>query len=386
MGRTREYLQDMLRRTDVLLLILCLLASGFGVVMIYSATRYMGTLRLAIVQGAAVLIGVVLFLLVQWIDLGELMKKKFRLWAWLTLLNFGLVALLKTPLGIADDTGNRAWLDFGLPVNVQPAEIIKVLFVVVLAYQLAWLKENYTLRKIPHVAFLVIHLLPLFGMYYVISSDMGSALVMLFIFVAMCFVAGVALRWFAIGGVLGALAFYIMWNENLIPNYMKDRFIVIFDHSYKPMEVGWHQTRSLMTIGGGKFTGMGFAQGTQTQSAYSGSLPARHTDFIFAVVGEELGMLGCLVVLLLLTAIIWRCFVVARNARTNMDRYLCAGVIGMLVFQIIANVGMCLFVMPVIGLTLPFFSYGGSSIVMLFVAMGLVSGVHGRGAPDWLKV
>ena len=137
MGRTREYLQDMLRRTDVLLLILCLLASGFGVVMIYSATRDMDTLRLAIVQGAAVLIGVVLVLLVQWIDLGELMKKKFRLWAWLTLLNFGLVALLKTPLGIADDTGNRAWLDFGLPVNVQPAEIIKVLFVVVLAYQLA---------------------------------------------------------------------------------------------------------------------------------------------------------------------------------------------------------------------------------------------------------
>ena len=386
MSRTREYLQDMLRHTDAILLVLCLAASGFGVAMVYSATRYMETNRLAIVQGAATLIGVVLFLLVQLVDLNELMKKKVRLWIWLTIVNFGLIALLKTPLGIADDTGNRAWLDFKfLPVNVQPAEIIKVLFVMVLAYQLSWLKENYTLKKIPHVAFLVCHFAPLFLLYYLISSDMGSALVMLFIFAAMCFVAGVALRWFILGGVVGGLAFYILWNENLIPNYMKQRFIVIFDHSYDPMGAGWHQTRSLMTLGGGKFTGMGFGQGTQTQSSYSGSLPARHTDFIFSVVGEELGMVGCVLVLILLTAIIWRCIIVSRNARTRMDAYICIGMVAMLMFQIIANVGMCLFIMPVIGLTLPFFSYGGSSIVMLFMAMGLVSGVHGRSAPDWLK-
>lgn len=384
MSRTREYLQDMLRRTDGILLLLCLLTTAFGVVMIYSSTRYMATLRLAVVQGVAALIGVAAYLLIQQIDLTELMKKK--LWLYLTVCNFGLVLLLKTPLGIADNTGNRAWLDFKfLPVYVQPAEIVKVLFIVVLAYQLAWLKENGTLRKTGHVAFLVLHLLPLFGLYYLISSDMGSALVMLFIFVVMCFVAGVAIRWFVIGAIGGGLAFYILWNENLIPNYMKDRFIVVFDHSYKPMDVGWHQTRSLMTLGGGKLTGMGLCQGTQTQSAYSGSLPNRHTDFIFSVVGEELGLIGCVVVLALLTAIIVRCFIVARNARTPMDAYICYGVIGMLVFQIIANVGMCLFIMPVIGLTLPFFSYGGSSIVMLFVAMGLVSGVHGRSAPDWLK-
>ena len=385
MGRTRDYLQDVLRNTDGILLTLCILASAYGVTMIYTATRYMNTNRFAVVQGVASLIGVVAFLLVQQVDLNELMKKKVRLWIWLTIANFGLILLLMTPLGVTNDSGNRAWLDFGLPINVQPAEIVKVLFVVVLAYQLAWLKENYTLKKIPHVAFLVCHIMPLFLLYYLISSDMGSALVMLFIFAAMCFVAGVALRWFIIGGVSFALAFYILWNENLIPPYMKERFIVLFDHSYDPMGAGWHQTRSLMTLGGGKFWGQGFGQGVQTQSSYSGSLPARHTDFIFSVIGEELGMFGCVIALLLLLAIIWRCIVVARNARTRMDAYICVGVVGMLMFQIIANVGMCLFVMPVIGLTLPFFSYGGSSIVMLFVAMGLVSGVHGRSAPDWLK-
>ena len=133
MSRTREYLQDMLRHTDGILLALCIAASGFGVVMIYSATRYMETNRLAVVQAVAALIGVVLFLLVQQVDLNEWMKKKVRLWIWLTIANFGLIALLLTPLGIGDDTGNKAWLDFKfLPVNVQPAEIIKVLFIVVL--------------------------------------------------------------------------------------------------------------------------------------------------------------------------------------------------------------------------------------------------------------
>lgn len=384
MNKTREYLQDLLGKSDGLLLVLCLITSGFGVAMIYSATRYMDSIRFAVVQAVATAIGVVAYLLVQHVDWNELMKKK--LWLWMTLCNLVLIALLVTPLGIADDTGNRAWLDFKfLPVYVQPAEIVKVLFIVVLAYQLSWLKENATLKKIPHVAFLVAHVGVLFLPYYLVSADMGSALVLLFIFIFMCFAAGVALRWFVTGGVVGGLAFYILWNEDMIPPYMKERFIVVFDHSYDPMGVGWHQTRSLMTLGGGKFTGMGFCQGTQTQSSYSGSLPNRHTDFIFSVVGEELGMVGCVAVLVLLTAIIWRCFVVARNARTRMDRYICVGVIGWLVFQIIANVGMCLFIMPVIGLTLPFFSYGGSSILMLFVAMGLVSGVHRRSAPDWLR-
>ena len=127
----------MLRRTDGILLLLCLLTTAYGVVMIYSSTRYMDTLRLTVVQAVAALIGVVLFLLVQQVDVVELMKKK--LWLYLTVCNFGLVLLLKTPLGIADNTGNRAWLDFKfLPVYVQPAEFVKVLFIIVLAYQLAW--------------------------------------------------------------------------------------------------------------------------------------------------------------------------------------------------------------------------------------------------------
>ena len=223
------------------------------------------------------------------------------------------------------------------------------------------------------------------GLYYVISSDMGSALVYIFIFAAMAFVAGVAARWFIIALLGGGAAFYLLWELDKIPDYMKERFMVVFDHDLDPLGAGWQQTRSLLTLGGGRIFGQGLFRGTQTQSEAASSLPHRHTDFIFSVIGEELGLVGCLLTLALLTAIILRCLYVARHAKTRLEGYACIGVASVVIFQVIINVGMCLFVMPVIGLTLPFISYGGSSLVMLFACMGLVSGVHGRAKPDWLR-
>ena len=188
-----------------------------------------------------------------------------------------------------------------------------------------------------------------------------------------------------IGGVLGGVGFWALWDLNKMPKYMKLRFQVLFDHTLDVQNTGWQQTRSLLTLGGGRIFGQGLFRGTQTQSEAASSLPHRHTDFIFSVIGEELGLVGCLLTLALLTAIILRCLYVARHAKTRLEGYACIGVASVIIFQVIINVGMCLFVMPVIGLTLPFISYGGSSLVMLFACMGLVSGVHGRAKPDWLR-
>ena len=384
MQRARELLRDILRQTDLVLLALCCIATAYGILMIYSATRYMDSLREVLVQTGGTVMGIILFFLLSLVDVSELMRKKG--WLWLTLFGLGLILLLKSPFGEAGDTGNLAWLDFPfLPFMVQPSEIVKLTFTVVLAWQLVWLQENRTLRKVPDVLFLGAHLMVFFLLYYKISSDMGSDLVLVAIFICMCFVAGVSKGWFIGGGLTAALAFYILWEEDVIEDYMKNRFIVVFDHSFHPMEEGWHQTRSLLTLGGGKLTGMGLFKGIQTQSKDSSSLPNRHTDFIFSVIGEELGFVGCLLALAILAAIVLRCIYVARNAHSKLDTYICVGVVGMLIFQILANVGMCLFVMPVIGLTLPFFSYGGTSIVITFATMGLVSGAHSRSRPDWLR-
>ena len=380
--RIRELFNDVFRQADLVLLALCIGTSLFGILMIASATRYMHTSKLVLVQAAALCIGAVLYIVVSQVDLNELAKY----WKWIFLVGVVFILLLATPLGIAGDTGNKAWLEFPfLPVKVQPAEIVKLTLTLVLAKQLVWLKENRDLSSIPSVLFLAAHLGVIFVLYYKVSSDMGSALVFLFIFACMCFVGGVALRWFIIGGLGGGLAFWAMWDLNKIPSYMKLRFQVLFDHSLDPQDTGWQQTRSLMALGSGKLTGQGLFHGTQTQSEYSSALPNRHTDFIFSVIGEELGLLGCILTLALLTAIIVRCVWVARHAKTSLEGLVCIGVASTVIFQVIVNVGMCLFVMPVIGLTLPFISYGGSSLLMLFVSMGMVSGVQGRSKPEWLR-
>ena len=382
MRKILDFFTGWIRQVDLVLLALCTGTTLFGCLMIASATRYTDSYKNVIVQIAALGLGIVAYILMSMLDLNEIGKH----WKWLLGGSLVLILLLKTPLGMDGGTGNRAWLGIkNFPVNLQPVEIVKITFIIVLARQLQYLQEQRDLKSIPSVGMLAGHLMLVVGLYAAISGDMGSALVLIFIFACMCFVAGVARRWFVLGLLGGSFAFYVLWETDKIAPYMKDRFLTLFDHDLDPMGIGWQQTRSLLALGGGKLTGQGLFNGTQTQSASAWSLPARHTDFIFSVIGEELGLLGCLLTILLLAAIIFRCVLIARHAQTKTDMYICVGVAAMLIFQTISNIGMCLFVMPVIGLTLPFISYGGSSIVTLFAAMGMVSGIQKRTRPEWLR-
>ena len=378
--RLKETILEIVQQADLILLGLCCAASLFGIAMIYSATRYNAPTdnRKIIVQTAAMLIGVVVYFAISMIDLEILISKW---WKWIAAFNVAFILLLRTPFGLEQD-GNRAWLKFPfLPVSIGPAEVVKITFIILLARQLQWLREEKRDLKSASSAFLAAgHALGLAGLYFIISSDMGNALMFVLIFVVMSFVAGFALRWFALlfgasGAVIGGIIAF-----DLVPDskkYMLNRFIVLFDHSYDVQHTGWQQTRSLLTIGGGGFWGQGYLHGTQSQAGV-GSVPARHTDLIFAVIGEELGFVGATLSILLLVAIIIRVLVVGRRAAQPFHTYVCVGIASMVMFQMIINIGMCLFIMPVIGLTLPFFSYGGSSLVTLFAAMGFVSGIKKR--------
>ena len=180
----------------------------------------------------------------------------------------------------------------------------------------------------------------------------------------------------------GGLGF-VLWPH--LPSYIQMRFAVVFDHSLDPLGKGFHQSRSNLAIGSGQLTGQGFLNGIQSQASNSDALPARWTDFIFSVAGEELGMVGCVAIMLLLTAIILRCLWVAKNSRSPQSALIATGYAGMPMVQSALTIGMCLFVAPVVGLTLPFFSSGGSSIITLFAAMGIVSGIKMRSLPSWLR-
>ena len=386
--RLKETILEIVQQADLILLGLCCAASLFGIAMIYSATRYNAPAdnRKIIVQTAALLIGIVVYFSISMIDLEMLIKR----WKWIAAFDVLFILLLKSPFGVSDGTGNTAWLKFPfLPVSIGPAEVVKITFIILLAWQLQWLREEKRdLRTFSAALYVGGHTLGIAGLYFVISGDMGNALMFLLIFVVMSFVAGFALRWFALlfgasGAAIGGIIAF-----DLVPDskkYMLNRFIVLFDHSYDVQGQGWQQTRSLLTLGGGRIFGQGLFRGTQTQSEAASSLPHRHTDFIFSVIGEELGLVGCLLTLALLTAIILRCVWVARRAKNRMESLVCIGVASTVIFQVIVNVGMCLFVMPVIGLTLPFISYGGTSIVTLFAAMGMVSGIQKRARPEWLR-
>ena len=157
--------------------------------------------------------------------------------------------------------------------------------------------------------------------------------------------------------------------------------MMFFDPSIDPTGQGvrWHTNLSMQYIQNGGVAGQGLYNGTMVQGR---AMPAQHTDFIFSSIAEELGMLGCIFVMLLLASIVIRCIYVGVKSGNYMNRIICIGIAGMLLFQIVVNVGMCVGMFPVIGLTLPFISYGGSSIVTMFMAMGVVSGIHMRPAPD----
>ena len=381
-NRLKSILTDFFQQADLVLLALCCVSTLYGIVLIFSATQYMENgrwLRYVGVQSAAMVIGVCAYIFMSMLDLENLMKK----WKWLVLFNIVFIGLLMTPLGVGHSTGNVAWLKFpDIPFQIGPAEVVKISFTLLLAKQLEWLREEKRdLKSFRSALMAAGHTLLLMGWYVIISKDMGNALTFFFIFLCMAFAAGFALRWFALlfAGIGGAVAIVLVLD--LVPSsmeYMVNRFRILFDHSLDPLGVGWQQNRSLLAIGSGGVFGQGYMNGTQSQNSESTNLPKRWPDFIFSVCGEELGLIGCFLIILLLAALIFRVLLVAYQSQSHFHSYVCVGMAAMLVYQTIINIGMCLFIMPTIGVTLPFFSYGGSSIVTLYTSMGVVSNIKKR--------
>lgn len=358
------------------LFFLCVGAALYGLALIFSATRYDQDLHSLVGKQAVALgVGVVLCLILSALDVRRLLEK---LWWGLPILNLGLLLLL-IPLGNDDGTGNKSWISLpGGVFNLQPAEVVKVTFLLLLALQLGRLREGGLDR--PKAVFqLLIHVLALCGLLYGVSGDIGMVAVYLAVYFVMLWSAGVHPLWLVGELAAGVGAVVALWSR--LPQYVQLRFQVVFDHELDPLGKGFQQERSLLAIGSGQVTGQGYLQGTQTQSLSPSSLPARHTDFIFSVAGEELGLVGCLVILALLGAILFRCVWLAHRSRDPLFASVAMGVAGIFGAQMILNIGMCLYVAPVVGVTLPFFSYGGSSLLTAFGAVGVVMSMKKEALP-----
>jgi len=366
-------LKKYFRQVDLCLIIFALVAAAYGIVLITSATLTKNPMSYVKIQVMAACIGLVIFFILSFVDIEYIAS----LWKPIYVLNLLLIGSLIIFGTGADQTGNRAWIRFG-SIGIQPAEFGKILFILSLA------GHTYSLRDEIHtfkaLLLLSAHALIVIALIIGVSHDMGTSLVYGMIFLTVIFCAGVKLRWFGIGLGLLAAAAPFLWKF-VFRSDQKRRILSVFNPELDPLGTGYHAIQSKIALGSGQLTGRGLFNGTQTQYGY---LPAKQTDFIFSVAGEEFGMIGCLVIIALLTVIIARCLIVARRSTGSATSLVCLGVAAMIIFQTFENIGMCIGFMPVVGLPLPFFSYGGSSIMTVFIAIGLINSAKMRSAPDWL--
>ncbi len=355
---------DFFRESDKILLLLCFFATSFGCFAVFSATYYKETFRPVIIQSLCMVAGLIAATVISTFDYEKLLSRWYLI---------GLLGLIPTILtffiGIAPEgTDDKAWLDLGF-TTFQPSELLKICFIITFSMHLRKIKPN--INKLKYLIPLVIHgAFPV--LLIIVQGDYGTALVFAVMFLFMMWAGGVSWKYFvlAFAGVAAAspFAYFFLLNED-----HRKRIIAIFDSEKDIQGIDFQQWRGSVALANGGLTGQGFLQGDLTQA---GAVPEGHNDFIFVSIGEEFGFLGCMVVILLLAAICIRCIRIARICTNDAGKNICVGVFAMIFAQAVINLGMCTSILPVIGVTLPFFSAGGTSLLCLYLGIGLALNVY----------
>jgi rod shape determining protein RodA len=364
-----------LRRLDWVLLSAVLSLTGLGTLLVWSATRP------GLVQAGrdpesylkkhllTVAVGVTLALAVSLLD--------YRLVRAYTPIVYiascaGLVAVL-TPLG-STIKGHHSWIEVGGGFQLQPAEFAKVGLVMVLAVLLGEPRDGQTEPTVGDLM-AALTLAAVVVCLIVLQPDLGTTMVLGVLILSMVAVAGVSKRWLVsmmFSGALGALG---AWQLHLLKPYQVDRFIAFAYPAADPKGVGYNAAQARIAVGSGGVFGRGLFHGQQTAGHF---VPEQHTDFIFTVAGEELGFVGSAMIVFLLGLLLWRGLRIAINCENSFGMLLAAGVVCWLGFQTFENIGMCLGLMPITGVPLPYLSYGGSATLANMVAAGLLQAVHIR--------
>jgi rod shape determining protein RodA len=354
-----------MQHVDWILVGATMAVAALGVVMVYSATKGTEdspTTYFLQRQAMFVVIGIGLMALVAAFDYRRLRDWAIPIAGVALLLLFGVL----TPLGTTSK-GIKAWYELA-GFQLQPAELGKLALIIGLAAFLTLEKQEINAKRLAIV--LGVAAIPM-GLI-MLQPDLGTVLVFGVVSLAMVFIAGARPRHFAVLLLIGVIGTVGILNSNVLDKYQQDRLTTFANPEAAGAE-GYNQKQSQTAIASGQVRGQGLFEGRQTGLGF---VPEQHTDFIFTVVGEELGFVGGVALLTLLTVILWRVWRTAQLARDEFGMLVCVGVLAMLTFQIFENVGMAMGIMPVTGIPLPFMSYGGSSILTAFAAIGLVLNVH----------
>ncbi len=367
MKRIWYRIADYVRETDKIFIILCLASGLFGCVAVFSATNYTESARHFIVQLFCTFVGLAAAIVISLIDY----ERITRWWYLFAAGSLGLV-ILTFFIGIAPaGTDDRAWLRLPGGMTFQPAELLKIAFIITFAVHLSRIGDK--VNELKHLIPVCAHgALPVLLIHF--QGDDGTALVFAIMFVCMLCAAGLKARYFIIAGAAAAVAIPFIFFFVMSPD-QQNRLLTIFDLEADIQGTAWQQWRGRAALANGGLFGQGLFNGSLTQMGKAG-VPEGYNDFIFTCIGEELGMLGCLAVIILLGAICLRACRTAKVCKNPLGKLMCIGFVGMVAAQSIINIGMCVALLPVIGITLPFFSAGGTSLCCLFLGVGLVLNVY----------
>lgn len=351
------------KRLDKGLLLAVTVCAIISVIMLYSMYKNdMGDVgsRTYVIQLISTVIGIAVCFIIASIDYHHLVK----LWFLYAPASIALVLLTFTGLGLqragADD---RAWLNLGF-TTLQPSEFLKLAFILTFSFHLYKDEEN--INHPLHLLFLIIHGAIPIGLV-ALQGDYGTAMVFILMFVVMLFSAGLSIKYIIAALVITPPAIYLIWNYGL-QSLHKNRILVLIHPGTDPMGLEYQQNLGLAALGSGKLFGKGLF-GNKNDYV---TVPEMHNDFIFSYIGQTFGFVGAIVVIVILAYICIKILNDSRNTMDKLGKLICLGTFAMIFTHCFMNIGMVLKVMPVIGIPLPFFSAGGTAMLSMYIAIGLV--------------
>jgi len=361
--------KKVLKYFDFGLLLNVILICIIGVITIASSTQAFngGTTRYFVRQIIWIVMGLCMLAVTVAIDYSTY-KVYYKLIYFANIAMLGVVVILGKVTN-----GANSWLGIGT-LGIQPSEFMKISLIILFARKIEEFEDN--INNLKNLSILFGYAaLPL--AMVAMQPDLGTCMVIVFIIIGMLFMAGLDIRVFIVGMAVAALFILAVWFSPvpILEDYQKLRVLSFFNPDIDPMGSSYHIKQSLIAIGSGQVMGMGFGNGLQNEGRF---LPESHTDFIFSVLGEEFGFVGTIVMVLLYASFIFSCLKKVKIAKDKFGSMLVVGLMSMFIFQMFQNVGMTIGLMPITGITLPFVSYGGSSMWTSMISVGLILNVGMR--------
>jgi rod shape determining protein RodA len=374
-GRTFAQERRPIRHVDWFLIVFALALSGVGLLLLYSATnqtlRQDGLDPFERVNKQVLTIGVGVIVLFLMVSFDYRFLKIYA--GFVYLVSILALVLVRIPgLGATDSTGTaQRWFEIA-GLQITPSEFTKLALIVMLAAVLSRIRTAApSLADVAKV--LILSLVPLVLVF--LQPDIGTSIGITAIVVGMLIVAGTRARHLLVLSIVGIIAILFVFQTGMVEDFQRERLLAFIDPTSVSADVRYNLDQSLIAVGSGGMLGKGYLHGTQTNLDY---VPEQHTDFIFTVAGEEFGFVGAMALLALFALLLWRAIRVAWLAKDPFGTYIAAGIATMFAIQMFVNIGMVIGIMPITGIPLPFLSYGGTSILVSFAAIGLLENIHMR--------